>query len=252
MTVVKAIVMVAAIAVAAVVSQVPTASAAPLLVPPDTLTGEVFLACSTNLFFGGGYGCAGAPTGSTTTTRECDQIGEDRFSFTASGVAFGPYPGTFSETGVVTISRDINAGLQTIVSFESTFTIDSSAGDVTGTKRLALNSPGGLCHNIAPFFAGIAFAELSYSATITTADGRYRDQGTASATVFHAAQGSASNPQILWGFNEVFTSGLLATIPALPVEKQECKDAGWESFGVFRNQGDCVSFITTAGRNSSR
>ena len=37
---------------------------------------------------------------------------------------------------------------------------------------------------------------------------------------------------------------------ALPTSKDECKKGGWQSFGVFKNQGDCVSFVATGGKNS--
>ena len=29
----------------------------------------------------------------------------------------------------------------------------------------------------------------------------------------------------------------------------ECKNGGWRAFGVFKNQGDCVSFVATGGKN---
>jgi hypothetical protein len=29
----------------------------------------------------------------------------------------------------------------------------------------------------------------------------------------------------------------------------QCKRGGWEDFGVFKNQGDCVSFVATGGSN---
>ena len=35
----------------------------------------------------------------------------------------------------------------------------------------------------------------------------------------------------------------------LPSTKDECKDGGWATFGVFKNQGDCVSFVATGGKN---
>ncbi|MDR0359310.1 MAG: ubiquitin family protein [bacterium] len=38
--------------------------------------------------------------------------------------------------------------------------------------------------------------------------------------------------------------------PALPTSRDQCKNGGWMSFGVFRNQGDCVSFVSTGGRNA--
>jgi hypothetical protein len=38
-------------------------------------------------------------------------------------------------------------------------------------------------------------------------------------------------------------------IPALPTSKDDCKNAGWQVYGVFKNQGDCVSFVATGGKN---
>jgi hypothetical protein len=34
--------------------------------------------------------------------------------------------------------------------------------------------------------------------------------------------------------------------------KRDCKKKGWRSFGVFKNQGDCVSFFATGGKNPPR
>jgi choice-of-anchor C domain-containing protein len=36
---------------------------------------------------------------------------------------------------------------------------------------------------------------------------------------------------------------------SLPTNKDQCKKGGWEFFGVFKNQGDCVSFVATGGKN---
>src|SRR6266540_897158 len=35
----------------------------------------------------------------------------------------------------------------------------------------------------------------------------------------------------------------------LPTSAQDCQQGGWRTFGVFKNQGDCVSFVATSGRN---
>ena len=40
-----------------------------------------------------------------------------------------------------------------------------------------------------------------------------------------------------------FTGGPVA------VDKDSCKNGGWTAFGWFRNQGDCVSFFATGGKN---
>jgi hypothetical protein len=38
---------------------------------------------------------------------------------------------------------------------------------------------------------------------------------------------------------------------APPATAEQCKDGGWRTFGVFRNQGDCVGFVTTRGKNEA-
>jgi hypothetical protein len=34
-----------------------------------------------------------------------------------------------------------------------------------------------------------------------------------------------------------------------PTSKDQCKNGGWRTFGTFKNQGDCVSFVATGGKN---
>ena len=36
---------------------------------------------------------------------------------------------------------------------------------------------------------------------------------------------------------------------ALPTSTQECKNGGWRNFPGFKNQGHCVSFVATGGKN---
>jgi hypothetical protein len=35
----------------------------------------------------------------------------------------------------------------------------------------------------------------------------------------------------------------------LPTITDQCKNSGWKSYGVFKNQGDCLSFVATGGKN---
>jgi hypothetical protein len=48
-----------------------------------------------------------------------------------------------------------------------------------------------------------------------------------------------------------FLSGDVTVVdaPALPTSKDQCKNGGWRNFGVFKNQGDCVSYVETGGKN---
>jgi hypothetical protein len=34
-----------------------------------------------------------------------------------------------------------------------------------------------------------------------------------------------------------------------PITKGDCKDGGWADWHVFKNQGDCVSFVASGGKN---
>ncbi|MGB0096826.1 MAG: hypothetical protein WBP81_30340 [Solirubrobacteraceae bacterium] len=41
-----------------------------------------------------------------------------------------------------------------------------------------------------------------------------------------------------------------ANLVTLPTRKAQCKNGGWKSFGAsFKNQGDCMSFVATGGKN---
>jgi hypothetical protein len=39
--------------------------------------------------------------------------------------------------------------------------------------------------------------------------------------------------------------------PVTPKTKDDCKNGGWKTFTnpAFKNQGDCVSFVATGGKN---
>jgi hypothetical protein len=50
-------------------------------------------------------------------------------------------------------------------------------------------------------------------------------------------------------FNASVDSVAIASQRLLPTSKDQCKHGGWRTFGVFKNQGDCVSFVATHGKN---
>ena len=37
-----------------------------------------------------------------------------------------------------------------------------------------------------------------------------------------------------------------------PTTAEDCKKGGWQSYGTFKNQGDCVSYVKTHGKNPPR
>jgi hypothetical protein len=46
-----------------------------------------------------------------------------------------------------------------------------------------------------------------------------------------------------------FGDVIVTDTQALPTSKDQCKRGGWRTFGVFKNQGDCASFVATKGKN---
>jgi hypothetical protein len=58
-------------------------------------------------------------------------------------------------------------------------------------------------------------------------------------------------PTPLISYSEFSFIGDLTVVDAqpLPISTEQCKNGGWRDFGVFKNQGDCVSFVATQGKN---
>jgi hypothetical protein len=69
--------------------------------------------------------------------------------------------------------------------------------------------------------------------------------GSTDSTNFPTTSGAAQTTHA--GFNDAF----VAKIVLPPTSTDQCKNDGWQNFGgLFKNQGDCVSFVSTKGKNS--
>ena len=191
------------------------APAAAAAAPPATLTGEHFQISNSAQVF-------------------CRDSGA--VSYTASGTATGPYSGTFTETGTASGDASLN-----LTSLSASFTISAPGGAVL-VKGTTTASSGGWCQDTSGATAVIA--SPAYQATIFTANGNYSDQGTSGLTVLTDSAGNAIF------FDESFTSSLTQPVLISPTSKDQCKNGGWQSFGSqFKNQGDCVSFVASGGKN---
>ena len=189
----------------------------------SSLTGETFISHN-----------VGGPT-LTGTCPDASTGTNGSYNLSVSGTAAGPFPGTFTESGSFTTSLTGH-----LLTFSSNFTIKDSAGTttVTGTKSLSTTGV-----SEAPCdFAGVGGTEIdgsiytTYRATIT---GAGQDSGNAKISFVDDAFGSVT--PILF-FSESFGSTGGA--------QKQCKHGGWRSFGtLFKNQGDCVSFFATGGKN---
>ena len=186
---------------------------APAAAAPPPLTGQVL--SQHTLYTGPTTGvCTVGPAGSTS------------YSMDFAGNASAPYSGTFTEHIEATIGPqttvrpmqpfpdgfssgpgpDAFVPAGQLLSLSASFTINSAAGTVTGTKTLtavvaADSTHAGACrvwmNEAVPGFGTVTGAyrdvrafDIEYEATITTAEGSFQDAGS---TDLQARQGKASN-----------------------------------------------------------
>jgi hypothetical protein len=228
----------------------PQAMAQPPAAPP--LTGEHLAAAS---------GLSGQ-AGTIDIRGECRPTsGRPIITYTATGPATGPYPGTFRETGTATLSQItlINLGVP-LVAFTARFTIDSPVGRVSGTRQLnASFYHWGICNvdTSRGFPVDINDSSVygsSYAAVISTAAGTCTTAG--SAHVFVAEQDTHQpNPSVDFGrLDAYFMAGTPPTCVAGPTSKQQCKKGGWRLFRdpSFKNQGQCIKYVNHQGAKADK
>jgi hypothetical protein len=103
----------------------------------------------------------------------------------------------------------------------------------------------------APTAAVVEFSDIRFGeVTVKVVD----NGGTATnsdTNLFASAIGNAfpENPNLpplvpLHGYVVVFDAP-----PPAQTSKDQCNNGGWKRFGVFKNQGQCVSFVVTKGKN---
>lgn len=163
---------------------------------PATLTGEVLRA---------------EPI---TAERGCPS-GRFTRPFSVEGVAAGPYPGTFTEQGTITINPP------TTESFQATFEIVSGTTRITGTKTgSGVGFPSGICENPVQYSALVGG---TYQARIETPTGTFTDQGTTQVN-FIVNDFPLPSETTTHDFTETFQSNLGAPIPVLPPPGDDDED----------------------------
>ena len=187
----------------------------------------------------------------------------------------GPFQGSFG----------FNVG--PLLSFEARFQIDAvdpvtnGPATVTGRKELSttraplpappstgVTDPGnnGMCaelENERPpptplfspdtppltgFWRTVDASTLEYTAIIRTPNGVFRDVGGARASARNAYAEFSSVPGSNAGRVDQFVEIFNSDFTELPsITREDCRD---DAVGaIFRNRGDCVSFVATDGRN---
>ena len=96
--------------------------------------------------------------------------------------------------------------------------------------------------------------------TLTASSGTYADMSTGSFSTAAGShtltiEGLNTVPGYAGQDNTAFIDALrLTSVPNVPTSFADCKDGGWQNHrgaddASFKNQGDCVSYVATGGRN---
>ena len=82
-----------------------------------------------------------------------------------------------------------------------------------------------------------------YSTTLTGASGSLK---------LDIYDGDTTGPLWQWYFDNYgsLSVDIYQLPPPRPTSADQCKNGGWQNYGgIFKNQGDCVSFVATNGKN---
>ena len=134
----------------------------------------------------------------------------------------------------------------------ASFTLASTAQCQGGSPRFDVVTTTGLfflgCNNVTPTINANGSATYTFTAATLAAGGNQVPfpTGTINAVdILIDVQGTAD-------VSEITVNGVLQVpTPTGPTSKDQCKNGGWRTFTnpSFKNQGDCVSFVATGGKN---
>jgi hypothetical protein len=134
------------------------------------------------------------------------------------------------------------------------YTLTLSAANRTFGCAVLTTGPGCGPQNFEVLLDGVVIS------TFMAGSGTYTDMSTASFTASAGShtltiQGLNRVPGYAGQDNTVFIDALrLTSVPDVPTSFADCKDGGWQTKRgaddtSFKNQGDCVSYVATGGRN---
>jgi len=162
------------------------------------------------------------------------------------------------------VAQDSVVGSGTTSTF--TFDLDARSGpsgeNATGTARLAL------IDSVITFEGPVTCLSVSANRAIIGIDNSLGFQGLGRPVFIVVTDGTPDSigafvpgsgepptvcpPSVVENtIPERIISGDITVVdaPPLPTSKDQCKNGGWQTFGIFKNQGDCVSFVATHGKN---
>ncbi len=192
--------------------------------PIDDVVDEPTETLVLTLASGTGY-AVGSPSSATITIADNDDVVITVLASDASaGEGTTPNPGEFT----ITRTGPTSAGLTVYFTLGGT----ASAADYSASLTSPVTIPAGMSTvkiTITP--VNDALAEPTENVVLTLTSGAGYTVGTPGSALVSITD------------DDGYVS-----------EKREdakdvCKNGGWKDFGVFKNQGDCVSYIATGGKN---
>lgn len=125
------------------------------------------------------------------------------------------------------------------------YRLETNTGTVYPTTTTVTFGTGPFYANGSAFTATatvfVGTVPQSVTATITYSGDCVNPGSTCTATATYAGDATHQPSQ------GVATITILP--PPLPTSVDQCKKGGWMIYGIFKNQGDCVSFVATKGKN---
>ena len=138
----------------------------------------------------------------------------------------------------------------------ASFTLASASQCQGGSPRFDIVTTNGTtsttwflgCNNVTPTINANGTATYTFTAATIAAGGNQVPfpTGTIQAIdVLIDVQGTADLTNI------TVNGQVQVPAPVTPKSKDDCKNGGWKNFTnpAFKNQGDCVSFVATGGKN---
>jgi hypothetical protein len=143
-------------------------------------------------------------------------------------------------------------GLEGQTFTSASFTLASASQCQGGSPRFDVVTTTDLfflgCNNVTPTINGNGTATYTFTAATLAAAGNQVPFPTGTITavdILIDVEGTAD-------VSDITVNGVLQVpAPSGPTSKDQCKDGGWKTFTnpSFKNQGDCVSFVATGGKN---
>jgi hypothetical protein len=143
-------------------------------------------------------------------------------------------------------------GLEGQTFTSASFTLASASQCQGGSPRFDVVTTTGLfflgCNNVTPTINANGTATYTFTAATIAAAGNQVPFPTGtiqSISILIDVQGTADISNI------TVNGQLQVPAPTTPTSKDQCKHGGWKNFTnpAFKNQGDCVSFVATGGKN---